>query len=1419
MEKIDTISWKIIDKYFQNNNLALVDHHISSYNDFFDNNNNSTKNIQQIFRDTNPIKIRKNKINEIDDYEYQIDVYIGGKNGSRIYYGLPVINDSNDIHYMLPNEGRLKNMSYMLSVSYDIEIEMKEINLEDGEVKTLVEEMEYKDVLLGKFPLMLKSKLCLLSDVSRNVLYNMGECMNEKGGYFIIDGKEKAFIPQEIFANNMINITKNKNTDKYSYSASIRTVAEDPSKPVRTLKVHIEAPTSRYTNNNIVVEIPNVRKPIPLFIVMRALGVISDMEIINYCLLDMNENEEYIDLFIPSVHDASIIFSTELAIKYIGLFTKKNTVVEDILINYLLPNVGENNFINKAYFIGDLVFKLLKVFRGVMQPTDRDNFKYKRVELIGPMMYDLFKEYYKTQIKKMKIEIEKKFYFSKNENVKLTIENTKDTFNNSFKLLIMNRKVLGIVENGFLKAFKGRWGGSSNTSRVGVIQDLNRLSNNSGISLLRKINLDIDESAKVVGPRLLHSSQFGLIDPIDTPDGGNIGTHKHMSIITHISNDISKEKIEEWIFNEYSKDLIKIDNQMPKYLNNKTKIYLNGIWIAVTDHPSDVVTDMKDKRRKGKILDLSQDITKLISITFNILTNSIIINCDGGRLLRPLYYLVKGETNNQLIAPNLMDNDYNWNKISNYLDFVDSMETEDLYICMDYNKLNSNNLYTHMEIKPSLMFGVMGNQVIFPEHNPPSRNLFSCGQSKQAVSLYHTNYHNRMDKTSYVLNYGQVPLIKSFYNKYINNNQHPYGVNTTVAIMCLDGYNVEDAILVNEGSIKRGLFNTTYYSVYECSEKSSEVKENDTEKIIENVTENVKVRLNDKKNYKFLDSLGIIKENIMVDDNTVIIGSKSYSVEDPDIIKDTSICPKKGQIGYVDKSFISSEKEGYRIAKVKIREERIPAVGDKMASRAGQKGTIGIIIPEEDMPYTDKGLKPDLIINPHAIPSRMTIGQLIEVLLGKSCVEKGLFGDCTAYHNTDSSEESKIDVYGKILQELNYESGGNELMYDGCTGKQLSSKIFIGPTYYMRLKHIVKDKINYRADGPRNVLTRQTVQGRANDGGLRIGEMERDGIIANGMASFLKDSFMIRGDKFSLAICNNSGGIAIYNVSRDEFYSPLIDGEVKFDEPIREDSKLKVIQKYGLDFSIIKIPYCLKLLIQEIQSMNISIRLITEDNINNLMNMNKDIQKINLKNRKNIEIPENSTKDNILNTDIDLSDSLKYKDLDGLEDNDENVEIDQLELPEIDESIYTIDYDSVKISEDLLNKDEEKEIMPLFYPGSIVGEKFGEPLQPDLFKVRTPDGPPPGLYEPTTPEWSPPKYEPTTPEWSPPKDQYEPTTPEWSPPNSNENKFEVEKISLDKFQNIKDSITLAKNKSLIKQDDLEENKDDSDDDTKGIKMI
>ena len=1083
-------------------------------------------------------------------------------------------------------------------------------------------------IYLGKFPVMVQSRFCILHNLPKEIRSSMGECKNDYGGYFIIDGKEKTVVSQEKFADNMLYI-REVNDEKYLYSAEMRCVSENVSKPIRTISIKIVAPSKKQTNLNIVVNIPQVKKPVPLFIVFRALGIISDKEIIQYCLLDLEENTKYMDLFIPSIHDCGGIYSQKMALKFIATLTKWKTVsyAWEVLNDYFFPHIGETLYKQKALFLGSIVKKLLKVYLKEEEVTDRDNYKYKRIELVGMLMNDLFKEYYKIQKKKIFVGFDTVL----NTNKGIFEDDLYGLVNLNYKNVFSVRS----VEEGFKKAFKGNWGAEAHTKRIGIVQDLNRLSHNSMLSHLRKTNLPLDSTAKLIGPRLLNGSQFGYFDPVDTPDGGNIGLHKHLAISTYITKGVSRVPLIEWCLENISLKLI--EDCSFKELNDKTKVIINGCWIGMIDEAIKCCDKLKLYRRNGLI-------PIYISISFNVSSNTIFLYTDSGRICRPLFY--SEDKNMSFERKNVMkileENDYNYidlvsgfntkkdkdynpndykfyniNELYNstanddinsskfkankcIIEYLDSSECEDAFIALNYDTFKKKEKeYTHMEIHQSFILGVMGNLIIYPENNPGTRNQFSCGQSRQACSLYSTNHQFRMDKTSVVLNNTQVPIVKSRYMNYVNNEENCYGENLIVAIMCYTGYNVEDAVLINEGSLKRGLLSTTYYNCYETHEEKS-LEDSVNEKTFSNV-ENLENVIKKKPNYDYskLNNYGIINENEKVDEKTILIGITSNNPDNSNYRIDMSKAPKKGTDAYVDKSFISENDEGQRIAKVKVRELRIPSMGDKMASRAGQKGTIGLVVKERDMPFTKNGVKPDMIVNPHAIPSRMTIGQLIETITGKFGVMNGGFIDSTAFIN----KHNKYNLFAELLVKNGFHSSGNEILYSGFDGNQIEGEVFIGPTYYMRLKHMVKDKINFRADGKNNNLTRQPVSGRANDGGLRIGEMERDVLISHGMSNFMYDSMMNRADKYYMAVCNLTGMIAAYNEEKDVFYSLLSDGPMQFENVTKYNCNLIHKTKYGRNFSIVRIPYTFKLLQQELGTCNIQMRLITEDNIDKFENM------------------------------------------------------------------------------------------------------------------------------------------------------------------------------------------------------------------------
>ncbi len=1190
----DDQAWRYIAAYFASNPNLLVQHQLDSYNAFFDG------GLQQLFREKNPITIVKEQDAATGDYGLRCELFFGGLDGTSVYYGKPTSVVNNEQRPMYPNDARLMNYTYAFTVNYDVLVKFTI----SGEESTLMLERMY----LGRFPAMLQSSRCMLQGLDPEVRFAMGECRNDPGGYFVISGKEKVIISQEKFADNALYVRK-RDGAPYQASADIRSVSEDASKPTRSLSVAVVGPTPTTSNGQIVVIVPNVRKPVPLFILMRALGVISDKAIMEHCLLDLERYAGLMTHMRPCVHDAGELFTQEACLRYIGTLTKGKTLAHshDILTNYLLPHMGETNYRDKALYIGFMVMRLLGYVSGADAPTDRDSFTYKRVELAGGLLRDLFKEYLTLQQRDLFVKIDKEYYYHES------------SYRDNFTALIANNAQEffkdRLVEDGVRKAFKGAWGAQERTKRPGLVQDLSRLSFNSFLSQLRKVNLPLDASAKVLGPRYLHATQWGIIDPLDTPDGGNVGLHKHLAIGAYVTSGCPRDPMVRLLF---SLGVTPLVEQSTDNLAVLTKVFVNGAWLGATDRPK-AISERLVLLRRNAVIPL------YTSVQWSILTNELSISTDAGRLCRPAIYVSKNgvpadETEASL--ERLSTGAYSWKQlVSGFgaqtpgvdapcatadadedalaleqtaapLGYIDTAETEGLYIAMARKDIKPGRTLM-VEIHPSLILGVMGNQIVFPENNQLPRDLFSCGQSKQAASLYSTNYRNRIDKMAIVLENGQVPLVKSRYLQFINREQNPYGENAIVAIMCYGGYNVEDAVLINEGAVKRGFFGTTYYTMYEAREESSTVAGSTVDTRFVDVEKAKVVGQKPGYDYSQLDEYGVVREGTVIDDKTVVIGMGTTDVDDPTVLVDASVATKKGAAGVVDRTFMTSGDEGFRLAKVKVREHRPPAIGDKVCSRCGQKGTVGLIVPEADMPLTAGGLRPDIIINPHALPSRMTIGQLVESVLGKLGAIYGASGDCTAFVNKGPKDE----VYGKLLTQAGYSASGNQPLYNGMTGEALEAQIFIGPTYYMRLKHMVKDKINYRARGPRTVLTRQTVQGRSNDGGLRVGEMERDCISAHGMADFLTESMMVRGDEFFAAVCNQTGSIAIYNESRNVFLSPMADGPIKFGTGPSGDLRLDTVSRYGRNFSIIRIPYAFKLLWQELSTMNVRMSLITADNI------------------------------------------------------------------------------------------------------------------------------------------------------------------------------------------------------------------------------
>jgi len=657
----------------------------------------------------------------------------------------------------------------------------------------------------------------------------------------------------------------------------------------------------------------------------------------------------------------------------------------------------------------------------------------------------------------------------------------------------------------------------------------------------------------------------------NTPEGQSVGIVKNLSYMAHVTIHSNSTSIREYV----AENTTDISTLTPKQMYDKTKVFVNGAWIGITEEPGVLYNALKEKKYRGSI-------NVYTSIVFDYKMNEIRVCNDGGRLTRPL---LRVNNNKTMITSDVIDklnkNELTWDDLltncrieDSAIEYVDPEEQSWSMVAMKpmdlMKEADTIYKYTHCEIHPSTMFGVLASCIPFPEHNQSPRNTYQCAMSKQSMGVYVTNYEQRMDKTAYVLNYPMRPLVDTRIMNMIELMKIPSGCNVIVAIMTHTGYNQEDSLLFNKGSVDRGLFQATIYH----TEKDEDKQKVNGDEEIRCKPDPTKTKGMKFANYNKINSKGLIPENTLVENRDIIIAKitpiKENRNDHTKVIKyeDQSRIHRTNEDTYIDKNYIDRNGDGYNFAKVRLRSVRKPVIGDKFSSRHGQKGTIGNIIPEENMPFTKDGVRPDIIINPHAIPSRMTIGQLKETVLGKVLVELGLFGDGTSFGEFEVSS---------ICDELinnGYNAHGNQIMYNGLTGEQFESSVFIGPVFYQRLKHMVADKQHSRSIGPMVNLTRQPAEGRSRDGGLRFGEMERDAMISHGAARFTRGRLYDASDKYQVHVCKRCGLIASYNDQVHIHNCRTCDNTT--------------------DFAYVEIPYACKLLFQELITMNIAPRVITD---------------------------------------------------------------------------------------------------------------------------------------------------------------------------------------------------------------------------------
>ena len=981
---------------------------------------------------------------------------------------------------------------------------------EDGNVETEVE--THLKQYLGRIPIMLRSTYCNLHGHTDNELTRLGECVFDSGGYFVINGSEKVLIAQEKMAPNHVYVFKKKQPSKYTFTAEIRSQPESGARAASSCMVKLLSGGAVGSGSVIRVTLPYIRQDVPLIIVFRALGFVSDKDILEHICYSM-EDTAMMDLLRHSLEEAQPIESQEMALDYLG---KRGSVIgvtrerrlqyaRDILIKEFLPHVGvtAGNESKKAFFLGYLTHRLLLCALGRRGEDDRDHFGNKRCDLAGQLLASLFRQLWRRVVKDVKQVTQKCLDTGKEINIPASI------------------KVQTITKGLKYSLATGNWGvqgGEPGSIRAGVSQVLNRLTFASTLSHLRRLNSPIGRDGKLAKPRQLHNSLWGMVCPAETPEGAAVGLVKNLALMSYISVGSHAAPILEFL-EEWSTENLEEITPAVIASAGATKVFVNGVWVGVHRDPQLLVQTLRRLRRQV-------DINVEVGVVHDLRLQELRLYTDAGRCCRPLYIVddtpegpelrIRKSHIRQLAMRSIdPENCLVWDDLvaSGLVEYVDTEEEETTMIAMTVDDIRDGRAarqhgpggggeagfavtYTHCEVHPSMILGICGSIIPFPDHNQSPRNTYQSAMGKQAMGLYCTNYQLRFDTLSYVLFYPQKPLVTTRAMEYLHFRELPAGINAVVALACYSGYNQEDSVIMNQSSIDRGLFRSIYFRSYKDEERHQGALVRET---LEKPDPECTLALR-HGSYDKLDEDGLAIPGERVNGDDVLVGKTTpLPSSDEDVAagvqrryikKDCSLSMKSTEAGHVDSVLLTTNDQGLRFVKVRIRSVRTPQIGDKFSSRHGQKGTCGMTYSQEDMPFTAEGISPDIIVNPHAIPSRMTIGHLVECLMGKVAALQGMEGDATPFSDV-TVEDISTRLHG-----LGYQRRGNEVTYNGHTGRQMQAMLFLGPTYYQRLKHTVDDKIHSRGRGPTQILTRQPMEGRSRDGGLRFGEMERDWCVA-----------------------------------------------------------------------------------------------------------------------------------------------------------------------------------------------------------------------------------------------------------------------------------------------------------------------------------
>jgi DNA-directed RNA polymerase subunit B len=1081
---------------------GLVRHQLDSFNDFVD---RKLKEIIQEFNiDLGDIKVR------FTDVEV----------------GKPRFKEPTGVENVIyPMEARLRNITYAAPMRLKV---MLYIN---GEEYT-------ETVPLGDLPIMVRSKYCNLYGLRPQAMMKKLEDPNDPGGYFIINGSERVVVSQEDLALN-----------KPIYDFDERGATKIPRAKIISMGPGYRTTvTIEYHKDGVIyVQIPKIPTRMPFPVVMRALGLEKDQDI----ALAVSDNEEVQRELLASFEMAIQVAPTvDEARDYIGrrivLGHPRDVRIQralEYLDKYFLPHLGtspdDKVRLSKAIELGQAVAGVIELYKGWRQPDDKDHMSNKRVRLVGDLLAQLFRSIFAQFVQDLRNQLEKQYSRGKIPELRTIVR--ADIISDRLKHALST----------------GNWVGG----KTGVTQMLDRTNYLSTISHLRRVVSSLSRTQPHFEARDLHPTQWGRLCAIETPEGQNCGLVKNLALMATVTVGVDESSVEAMLREMGVIDVLEARRNGIKGAN----VLLNGRLIGVHRDPQALVAAIREARRRG-------DISNEINVGYIEKLNEVRVNCDGGRLRRPLLIISNGKLRlTKEHIEKLRRGEWTWDDLvkNGIVEYLDADEEENALVTIGDTKDIDLSRYTHMEIIPSIMLGAAAHIIPYSEHNQSPRNIYEAAMAKQSLGFPYANYRYRIDSRGHLLLYPERPLVTTRGLELIGYSARPSGQNAILALVSFMGYSIEDAVMINKAAIERGMFRSIFYRSYETEAMRYPMGESDKITIPPPTVRDYR----GAEAYAHLDEDGIVPPEVFVSSKEVLIGKISpprfYSALAESQLagewKDNSITVRRGEKGIVDQVLITESSEGFRLIKVKVRELRIPELGDKFASRHGQKGVVGMIVPMEDMPFTENGVTPDIIINPHALPSRMTIGQLLEAIAGKAAALYGTLIDATPFEGVPER------VIREMLMRAGYRWSGRETMYSGMLGTKLEADIFIGVVYYQKLHHMVADKIHARATGPMQILTRQPTEGRSREGGLRLGEMERDVLIAHGAAALLRERLVESSDKYVMYVCEDCGMMAWW----DDF------------------KKRPVCPIHGDKGRIAKVivPYAFKLLLQELISLGIYPRL------------------------------------------------------------------------------------------------------------------------------------------------------------------------------------------------------------------------------------